>query len=518
VSTSGQHHSYEQQEVFIEDQPVIRGTSNPFVLFNLNDNYEDKSGAATHSITLIQDSLAVMNAFAHLDAKVTLETMNAIFSVATPTFADTELGDKGICEGDTLETVLDALCKLLLGSDPKLREKEGINTGGTWAEDTYRNPFYEELKKIENHITKNGLQGLTVKELGGRTGTVEAAMMTVASVTEAARKDSEEGIAYRYALKELNPFTIIGVDYDQHNQNGELDLYNPDTGKGALTKEWIKVRAEMLMAMEYAGYQNIPYTQVLSGVLANYLYVDANKELVCHIHGAEYATMKTHYIRFGSDKDETLTGGNFEDSLFGGSGDDKLYGLAGANYLEGGIGEDEYHVVSDGRVDTILDVDRRGIVKLDGETLTGGKGAAPDTWKSTDGTITYHLVNNTTLEIIKDDDVQIRILDFVSGRLGIHLETTGLSYADPVNLSPSGYDQVLLAGDARSVKTGTLPDSVTGTGQNDWVELGDGNDNALTAYGRDVVFGGEGNDWMQAAIDLLSANPDAYATKEALLG
>ncbi|MDR2364665.1 MAG: hypothetical protein LBD68_02260 [Zoogloeaceae bacterium] len=102
------------------------------------------------------------------------------------------------------------------------------------------------------------------------------------------------------------------------------------------------------------------------------------------------------------------------------------------------------------------------------------------------------------LDVHADGAAQVRVLDFVSGDLGIHLETEGLDYGAPVKLSPSGYDQALLSENARSVATGALPDSVTGTTQNDWVELGDGNDNAQTSYGQDVVFGGAGNDHIQA--------------------
>jgi len=41
-------------------------------------------------------------------------------------------------------------------------------------------------------------------------------------------------LAYRYALVHGNPFVIEGDDslYAAHNQNGELDLYDDDTGKG----------------------------------------------------------------------------------------------------------------------------------------------------------------------------------------------------------------------------------------------------------------------------------------------
>jgi Ca2+-binding RTX toxin-like protein len=86
------------------------------------------------------------------------------------------------------------------------------------------------------------------------------------------------------------------------------------------------------------------------------------------------------------------------------------------------------------------------------------------------------------------------------GDFGITLGNTvnPADYTDLFTLSPSGYDQVLLSNAVRSVATGSLPDSVTGSALDDHVELGDGNDNAQTTFGRDVVFGGEGNDHIQA--------------------
>jgi hypothetical protein len=35
-------------------------------------------------------------------------------------------------------------------------------------------------------------------------------------------------IAWRYALRELNPFVIEGVDYDKRNEDGSLDLFDED--------------------------------------------------------------------------------------------------------------------------------------------------------------------------------------------------------------------------------------------------------------------------------------------------
>ena len=54
--------------------------------------------------------------------------------------------------------------------------------------------------------------------------------------------------AYRYALYKLNPFVVTGSSalYDGINAHGELNRYNPATGTGNLTDQYLKDRAAML--------------------------------------------------------------------------------------------------------------------------------------------------------------------------------------------------------------------------------------------------------------------------------
>lgn len=59
----------------------------------------------------------------------------------------------------------------------------------------------------------------------GINGTDDAVPLAPNEIETLARED----IAYRYALTQLNPFAVNGVDYSLFNQNGELDIYNPET-------------------------------------------------------------------------------------------------------------------------------------------------------------------------------------------------------------------------------------------------------------------------------------------------
>ncbi|NCP78909.1 MAG: hypothetical protein GW833_07140, partial [Desulfuromonadales bacterium] len=93
-------------------------------------------------------------------------------------------------------------------------------------------------------------------------------------------------------------------------------------------------------------------------------------------------------IRFGSNTNtaqEILTGGSQADHLYGMSGDDVLTGNGGADYLEGGSGNDTYLINTGDGGDTILDTDGIGIIKHNGQTLSGGENVAPNRWEDTQG-------------------------------------------------------------------------------------------------------------------------------------
>lgn len=60
-----------------------------------------------------------------------------------------------------------------------------------------------------------------------------------------AKASGDIGLAYRYALQELRYIALPGLDYSQFNQNGELELYDAETGQG-LTDNWLEDRAAML--------------------------------------------------------------------------------------------------------------------------------------------------------------------------------------------------------------------------------------------------------------------------------
>lgn len=66
---------------------------------------------------------------------------------------------QGKAEGDVLETVLDALHKLIVGSDSNLRQNSKLNDGGTWADGVLRDAFYKAIDEINVQIKNQSLAG-----------------------------------------------------------------------------------------------------------------------------------------------------------------------------------------------------------------------------------------------------------------------------------------------------------------------------------------------------------------------
>ena len=154
-------------------------------------------------------------------------------------------------------------------------------------------------------------------------------------------------LAYRYALTELNPFVIEGLDYSSFNTNGQLNDYNPTTGEGSLTKEWLHNRQLLLNSLieanikntnfiTHTGPNNYKYT-FYDATLGEYRTITNNSTL----HNPQIdQTEPTIHIKFAGSSPYTLSGSLGQDYLFGGTLGDLINGLDDQDYIEGGLGND----------------------------------------------------------------------------------------------------------------------------------------------------------------------------------
>ena len=123
-------------------------------------------------------------------------------------------------------------------------------------DDNGKRDFFDRLTTLlfgEHHTLTSALPN----DLDGGHLTLD---IRLSDLTENAKGD----IAWRHALQQLNAFAITDISYDEHNQNGELDLYDPDTGVGSLSESWIRARGEMVVWKNQFDQRNLPYTERLN--------------------------------------------------------------------------------------------------------------------------------------------------------------------------------------------------------------------------------------------------------------
>jgi len=504
VVANSQWHFGEDTPIYIEGQPLFRGSlynaiEESFLYSDIKlliPTFEEDDFGDTHSLVLLVDSLVVLDLMHQMAPVGSTNSFQDVLSAACNDKVNNELWDQGIAEGRTLETVVDALSKAILGTDPHLRDMENLNLGNTWHIVEQREELHKQVKTLVEAYQDNPslrLRSLTDKGID--------------NIASLAQTEGVPGLAYRYALMEMNPFVVEGADYAPHNQDGRLDIYSAQ-GQGQITQQWISDRAEMLGWKMAYDYGNVEYDEEFedSAVDEDIDYIaygvkGNNDPLKLSIDGWKMVANNHHQqIVFGDDKSNHLIGKVKSDRLYGGDGDDILEGSVGGDYLEGGRGHDEYRII-DGYtyVDTIFDIDGRGSIVLGDTLLTGGKGqySSIGKWVSEDARFQYER-EGTTLKISDRGILRVRVLnyDFENGALGLTMTPDKLGWGDIAVLPKGGhrYDKVDLSDPVHSVDTGDLADYVTGTARDNQIFLGSGNDIAFGMGGKDYIEGDEGND------------------------
>ncbi len=393
---------------------------------------------SAHSIAHMTDALAVYNLLASLDSSLTISDVHPIFEAASN-------------EPETsLENIVNAV--------------GDIFNVGSKVGDENRDELYTRIQAIEGYAE--------AKELLGKLKVVQTSSLAFSS-----QQNTDLGLAYRYALVHLNPFAITG-DASIYNQNHELDLYDTETGAGALTAQYLKDRAQMLNWLIKYNETDTAYSEKLDSeqvgdFVGNYHYTDYSmvddfgNPTRLTIDGEGF-TVPYNQVKFGGAADETIVGvdnpdgvGNYDhlyggagndtiqgkggddylegnsgddhlyggddnDTMLGGTGNDTLEGGKGNDRLEGGVGNDTYIYTSGDGLDTILDTDGLGSIKFDGTTLNGGKKIGDGIYQSNDGKYTYTFepdVSGIGTLIINRC---IRVESFKDGDLGITLQSPAL--------------------------------------------------------------------------------------------
>ncbi len=527
--------------VFIEGQPLIAGL--PFPSFTESAN--------THSITLIVDSLVVQELIQTIDSRYGQASAELIIKASSNSKADTvaPLNTPGVVEGDSLEKTVDAFRKLF--RDPALAPADPlpINSGvGGFGDLANRNIMYAAIQEITDRVVTMQAQGLvlTITDLTDPA-------LDRATLLARADADTSEGLAYRYALTELNPFVLTtnsesGTNalYSQFNTNGDLDLYDAFTGGGTLTASYLDDRAAFLkekIALNQADLATSPGSiyffdatqtyeiataedpmntqQILfgsaigeliqSGTQDDHLYGNGGSDHLIGNEGNDYLQGDA-----GSDQLEggvgvdTLIGGRGNDVLDGGAGNDTLDGGLDNDILRGGAGLDRYIIRAVDGADTIEDSDGRGVVEFDGKVLVGGLRLADDpndVFQSADGTIT---LTKQGTDLVVTGSGPLTIKGYDSGRFGIRLfEVAPITYDSPLQTraqfartNPDGSTTPIFTA-LRDVyrSDGATNDVIHALAGDDVVIGHQGNDEIYGEEGSDDLSGGDGNDQLFGGIE-----------------
>jgi Ca2+-binding RTX toxin-like protein len=421
VANSGVHAKAIQ--VLIEGQPLVEDV-------NIQNPWESQYGNS-HSIALIVDSLAIQELFQKADPQLQQAQIESILKASSGQVA-IPYPEQGmpvpLAEGDTLEKALDALARVF--------HVDGVATPfgrlpGDFGSLTYRQPFYERLEAVRTAI---GHQVLSIVPLMGKSA---EELQTLASL------ESSTSLAYRFALRELTPFAVLGASasstealYASHNEAGELALVNPESGIGELSSQYLKDRAAFLIEKINVNSSPIGLPSV-----THFKDFQSSYEI-----GS--ATLPLPQVLFGDEVGETLDGSVFRgDHLYGGDGNDHLFGYGGKDYLEGNRGND------------ILDGGSGA------DTILGGTG--DDTYLVDDsGDIVREYANSGV------DEVRSSVTFTLDSQIE-YLTLTGSNAIDGIG---NELGNILIGNSAKNVLNG-----------------GDGQDHLVGNEGNDTLIGGAGN-------------------------
>ncbi len=407
--------------------------------------------ALNHSIVTLTDSLAVYKLLA--DLVPVSSSGESVF-----TTADYKLVLNQAVQGTAAgyERIVDALNKLFRPADAV----PALPAGNTQRDELYKS--IQALTAVDSAYTAKKGQ-LAIEAVTGFAG---------ALVTNAQTNDPR-GLAWRYALKELDPFVVVDASntiyarFQPGGANaGELDIYDPAARTGTLTTQWLQDRAALLQRRLDIAARDENNDSSKPPVLSNpdktwaadnFYFEDRATGYV--INQGANGGQREHdpYIIFGSDRVDAISGSSRDDRLYAGGSTDYLIGKGGDDYLDGGTGLDiyEYSAVRatglfttgpDGH-DSILDVDGKGILRFEYKDAEGrlqttvlAGVAIKETdgkWKTPDGRFLLEQAGadlKVTFGAGVDGSVTIRAFDFTKaaggGHFGIRL-SEALMEAEP---------------------------------------------------------------------------------------
>lgn len=435
---------------------------------------------AAHDKAGLTDVLAIYNLLSDLSSGQSLEQFTSLF----------EQGSNQ-SEGD-IEGILNGLGDII-----------GVDGTDVTAGD--REQFYQRIKTISDkiYVDSSSISPQLKPEYQGLN------IVAVNRLSASADLNNADGYAYRYALVNLNPFSITGNDnlYSQHNTGGELNIEN-------FSAQHLQDRAQML-AVKNQLFAEDKLSEFNSPV-GDSLYRDIATGLDLR-QTSDFSTLDIDRKQtlFGSDESEgngELRGGNKDDHIYGGKGNDTLNGGKGDDYLEGGTGTDTYIYNTGDGFDTLYDSDGLGEIKWKGQKLNGNVPlSGTNSFIDNTHNIGYQFEPNQTdgdigiltISDLDDPTSGIHILNYRLGQLGLTLNKNTLVQSDI-----TAFDHLT----GNELANLILPSQATQNNNNSIEGLA-GDDYLSGRDGDDILKGGTGNDWLYGGVLDKDKNKTAYFTE-----
>lgn len=369
------------ERIFIEDQGVLGILKN-------------------HSIEVLTDSLAVYNLLGALDPNITAAQIKPVLEAAANQ------------PEESLENILNSLGELFgISGSVAVDDREALHTR---------------------------IQAIQASDLFQQTAGA-VTLVPTAGLSGSGTADTTDGLAYRYALVNLNPFAVTGNAglYLGLNAGGELNAEN-------FTQEYLADRGRFL-SVQNSLFTSDDSDGILQRAGENIRFEDLESSTVLRTNRVR-SRGTTRQFLFGTAASEELAGGDGDDRLYGaagndiitggdgddylegGAGDDTLTGGQGRDVLAGGAGHDTYRYTEGDEQLTIRDSDGGGSIQvtINGTTQTLGSSAieqvGSDAAAYEDGDGNRYALSDGQLTIALTDGGSITVEQFSEGDLGLNLD------------------------------------------------------------------------------------------------
>lgn len=436
VSNSQFHHgSY--TPVFIEDQPLYRGTAIGDAWKSLDwqsmnvkllaNNFSENDFGDTHSLALLQDSLSMQTLKTRLDSSLSLSADAVLLKAASNSHRAQSAGTQGKADGDTLEKAVDTLSNIFDGPTHKalsgyINSNDWLNgksrnEGGTWSTIADRNQvLYTGMMALDTQT--RGLAGKLQIQLPGLdagaaaradfgvlVSVVAGSPWTVRGVNAEASRALEAALA--------QPWRPV---YEAWKYDRSLTTSQRQAGLGNFSDRYLVDRAGYVRALVLRNTFDVAAgATVLDRLAAPTSFKDATSGtsiltrrdtgipdalLNVAFGGSDGETLNGINVAnhlYGANGNDTLTGGSKDDWLEGNADNDQLDGGQGDDMLLGGRGSDRYLFGGSFGNDTVVDSDGQGALVFNGEALGAARSAGANTWvaKTASGVLVQ-------LELVKD--------------------------------------------------------------------------------------------------------------------